>query len=114
MPPCAEDVMIGICCPDGESGLVLAKLGERPVAAAAAARLFLGMYGVYVVCGPAAGCRGGGRTGPGRGGGGKACSGEMGLEGIGGVPGGERKLNELADVGLAVAGEPFEIGNRSG
>ena len=41
MPPCADDVMIGICCPDGESGLVLAKLGERPVAAAAAARLFL-------------------------------------------------------------------------
>lgn len=65
-PPWAEEVIIGICCPLGESGLALT--GVAPTAAAAALRA-RGIYGVYVVCGPAAGCRGGGNMGPKRSGG---------------------------------------------
>ena len=100
--------MMGTCCPVGDSGLVL--FGFAASAAAAAALRAFGMYGVYVVCGPAAGCRGGGRMGPERGGG---IGGSMGLDGIGGVAGGERK-DEVEDVGLADCDpEPFS-GKRSG
>lgn len=52
-------MIIGICCPDGDRGLTVG-----------AARLDLGMYGVYVVCGCVDGCFGGGGRGPERVGGG--------------------------------------------
>ena len=41
IPPCAELVMIGICCPLGDSGLVLSGLAAA-IAAATAARLAFG------------------------------------------------------------------------
>ena len=107
--------MIGICCPDGESGLVLAKLGESPVAAAVAARLFLGMYGVYVVCGIVEGCRGGGKTGPERGGGVGGGSAVSGLVVMDGVCGGDtRFVVELAGLMEEGEREPLLIGKRSG
>lgn len=55
-PPWDEDVIIGICCPLGESGLTAVVGGALP-------RRALGIYGVYVVCTPMPGCRGGGRGG---------------------------------------------------
>lgn len=71
IPPWAEEAMRGICCPDGDRGLVFEGFGDG----LPATRRARGMYGVYVVCGPAAGCLGGGSIGPGRGGG---VGGEMG------------------------------------
>jgi hypothetical protein len=61
-PPDAEDVNVGTGCPFGASGL--------PSDRAAAIRFARGTYGVYVVCGSAFGCCGGGRIGPARCGGG--------------------------------------------
>ena len=106
-PPCADDVISGICCPLGDSGFAVP--GFAPAAAAAAARRARGMYGVYVVCGAAEGCRGGGRMGPGRGGG----MGSSGEEGLRGVEGGERK--DCGEDGLVtVEAGPFPTGKRSG
>ena len=79
-------------------------------------RLERGMYGVYVVCGAVDGCRGGGSTGPDRGGGESgAGSGVRVPLGRVGVAGGER--NVVEDDGLPVPdGEelPFVAGKRSG
>lgn len=111
IPPCADEVMIGICCPVGDRGFRLVGLGD----AGGAARLERGMYGVYVVCGAEDGCRGGGSTGPNRGGGDNGeCSGVRETFDRVGVVGGERKGAE--DDGLpAPDGEelPF-AGNLSG
>lgn len=53
--------MIGTCWPVGERGLTTAAAGV------ALPRRDFGTYGVYVVWTPTVvGCRGGGRTGPGR------------------------------------------------
>lgn len=73
---------------------------------------------MYVVGGPAAGCRGGGNTGPGRGGGGGGGSVGDGVCGIVGVGGGDRNSDAgLPDVGLVAVddgAEPFVAGKRSG
>ena len=98
-------------CPLGDNGFVLEGF------AAAAARLDRGIYGVYVVGGPAVGWRGGGSIGPGRGGGGGNERTGDGLWGIVGVEGGDRSEGvELPDTGLVTAedeGDPF-VGKRSG
>lgn len=112
IPPCADDVMIGTCWPDGDSGLTVDGFGEGGGGTPRRAR---GMYGVYVVCGAAEGCRGGGRTGPDRGGGevGAASSGDSVPFGIVGVLGGDR--NVVDEDGLPdPEGEAFPLGNLSG
>lgn len=55
-PPCEDEVMIGICWPVGERGLM--------AGGAALPRRALGTYGVYVVCRLMVGWRGGGGRGP--------------------------------------------------
>lgn len=88
--------MIGICCPEGDSGLMVEGFGDGGGGTPRRAR---GMYGVYVVCGIVDGCRGGGRTGPRRGGADKgAISGVRVALGSVGVGGGER--NTVEDDGL--------------
>lgn len=92
--------------PGGSCGLVFT---------VAAVRRERGIYGVYVVCGPAAGCRGGGRTGPRRGGGGGIPD-ETGLvaEVVDNGGGGESGRNVVDAFGLIVDGEVGVDGRRSG
>jgi hypothetical protein len=72
---------------------------------------------VYVVGGPAAGCRGGGSIGPVRAGGGGGGRIGDGLLGSVGVDGGDRNVEAgLVGTGLVVADDDAEplIGKRSG
>lgn len=90
-PPCADDVIRGIGCPDADSGSPIA------VVDTGGPRRDRGMYGVYVGWSVCVGCRGGGSTPPGRGGivGGiwlvvlGSCAGEAAAGDMGGVDGAE-------------------------
>jgi hypothetical protein len=87
--------MMGINWPVGERGLGTGDTGGP--------RRERGMYGVYVICGvTAAGCRGGGGTGPERPGGGGKMAGIVLRDSVIGVEGGE--VMRLRDEGVGDGG----------